>query len=316
MVANAGRDVKVEIRPGLVELVLPQATSIPQLVLEHRSHHGAPMVNTIDFTDDKPVWRLLSPNRQEVFVHVLTRFAYGMKSALSVVGVLRRASEKHGGDFVSNYDQVHADTRYVFSECERYRLEVAASRADPKALTPNFVRIFDDTFPNLTLNLYRAFNKSRAEQIAAEVQLRTVYHIIGEGLGAITGIWGLQKALAELKEESGDLSLPGLSKLVDSFTLVLRRHIAFGMSEMGELAAENYWLTVKTLLRQFRILKPVLERMRGETFERWPEFPFAIDQKELADRGRRRVLSWVRQFVILRPGFVRRKRLRDLSRII
>ncbi|MCB0339153.1 MAG: hypothetical protein KDD53_06095 [Bdellovibrionales bacterium] len=230
----------------LQELALPASVSIRDIFLSHRALHGEPSLDRSNWETDRSNWLRLTPQQQEVFVHVLTRFSFGMRVALDLISTLENAAQIGGREAPVHYAAVRADTGFVAEACESYRLEVGGRDGDPGALTEGFRKVFETIFPARKGDLEKALKTAtRREQIRSEAALRTDYHVIGEGLGAITGIWGMNAAMRELKNASGGESvLPGLASLVGAVTLVERRNIAFGLSEMGELAREAYFPTV------------------------------------------------------------------------
>jgi hypothetical protein len=126
--------------------------------------------------------------------------------------------------------------------------------------------------------------------------------------------------LSNPEDESGQrkpAKLKGLIQLVGEITKIQRRNIAFGLFELGELAREAYFPTVLSVIRQLRETKPILDKMREETFGRWgDEFPFDINQRQLAALGQKRVIGWLARDVIGQPYWMSRTRLRSLSDII
>ena len=308
----------------LRELVLPAKIAVPDLFLRHRRHHGSPVLDTSNWQVDREAWSRLPPDQAGVFVHVLTRLAAGMEVAVGALPLLSRAAAAGQRVYREHYAAIMADTRYIIEACRRYRTEVAQKDNDPVALGGKFEVIFKQVFPARITALEQALTNgaSRREQIRAEARLRTVYHVIGEGLGAISAIWGTSAALHELKAPAensrASMELPGLAILLRDFTLIERRHIAFGLFELGELARKKYLSTVLPLLREFKDTKPVLEQMRAETFGRWgPEFPFTtIDREQLAALAKQRVVGWLRGHVLIRPFIAKRKRLASLGEIV
>jgi hypothetical protein len=244
-----------------------------------------------------------------------------MRLAHDILPLLEKASKQGGGQYAEHYAAIQEDTKYIVDICLRYRNEVAGVDEDPKAFTEGYNKIFREVLPNKVSALKESLSGNRREQIRAEAKLRTVYHIIGEGLGAITGIWGMNAAMRELQtpssSQSQGIELPGLMKLVADMTIIERRHIAFGLNELGRLSQEAYFPTVLSVLKEFKTDKPILEQMRNETFNRWGvEFPFAIDREQLAGLGKQRVLGWIGKHILTRPGVVPRKRLSSLEDIV
>jgi hypothetical protein len=304
----------------LNELFLTRPTPVPEIFLAHRQKHGAPHRDPTTWAHDKNVWRHMGADQRGVFVHVLTRFAYGMQVALQALPILQEMGRIAGRSHAEQYASIRADTEFIAETCMKYRLDVAGVEEDREALTAGYRHIFDDVFPSRINALEKSTLSDRREQIQCEARLRTVYHVIGEGLGAITGVWGLNAALRELQRtnaQAGGINLPGLTKLIGDITLIQRRHIAFGLNEMGELARESYFTAVLAMVREFRQVQPQLDKMRDETFHRWGEtFPFAIDKDVLASLGRKRVIGWICNYVLSRPAWRSPQRLQSLAEVL
>lgn len=243
-----------------------------------------------------------------------------MEVALQALPVLQEMGQLAGRSYPEHYNAIKADTEFIADRCKQYRLDVAKLEDDPGALTDGYLQIFENVFPSRIDALRMSKSSDRREQIRAEAKLRTVYHVIGEGLGAITGVWGLNAALRQLQNtnnQSDAIYLPGLTKLIGEITLIQRRHICFGLHEMGELARESYFPAVLAMFREFRQVQPLLDKMRDESFHRWGEqFPFAIRKDELASLGRKRVISWICNYVLLRPAWRDTQRLQSLAEVL
>ncbi len=278
--------------------------SVPEACIMHREHHGAPKINPELFLGDLAVWPNLtsvSPGQAAVLVHVLTRFKHGLTAAKPALHHLIESTQLAGRCNWGVYLSAAGDTQFMIDTCENYLRDVANTPVDQGAITPNFNRLFNDVFPARISMLEQALKADdRTAQIIAEAKLRTVYHIIGEGLGAITGIWGLNAACREIKDTHG-IELNGLAALTGQITLIMRRNIAFGLSEMVALARESYWNTVPTALKELGSIRPILDGMRSETFNRNYDslemFPFhTIREDRISKLGARRVLSWLFKF--------------------
>lgn len=290
-------------------------TEIPALVSQHRRVHDNPTYDRSTWKLDKENWSHLSKDQQELIGHVLTRFCVGMNCAAQILPTLEAASKKNTTSdlFQLIYKDMASDISFIISGCEAYLETVAGKELDPKAQTENFNKFFHQTLQDAQKAVDA--NQTGVGQLKAEVTLRTMYHVLGEGIGALSGIWGMNKALRELNQKEST-KLPGLEKLLCQFTLIERRNIAFGLHEMGLQAKENYFLTLTTALKTVKEHRPTLEAMRNETFSRWEKFPFDIDQKFLANIAKKRVMGWVRLFIGSKPRFVARAKLKNLEKIL
>lgn len=287
----------------LEELVLPEAINIPDLYRKHYIHHSFKGLAENLFEIDKTNISKLSQEQREVFTHVLTRFVFGYQCALTIIPVLEEFSVENisGTEKGDIYQEISRDTQKLISYCQQYLSRVCDLEIDEKALTSNYLEIFKNRLPFLRDSLLESKDLSRKEQVRAEIKLRTVYHLIGEGLGSISGIWGLREAIKQIDSKEEHETLPAMNNLLSLATLIQRRNLVFGLSEINELVKERFFISSLTLLRELKRTKPILEKMRDETFTRWgEEFPFEIDQDQLATAARKRVYSWLSKVLLSR----------------
>jgi hypothetical protein len=297
------QNLTTPLKSSLDRLSLTTPLPVPEVVSLHRISNPVPAIGELSFNRDFACWNKIDRVKREVLVHVISRFSRGMELAKAAIPTLERAASKAGRKNGEIYRSIENDMDYLGRECRRYLCQVANTwTLDPKAVnSPNFERIFNYRLSNQIDNLQRLIALDDNQQVAkeriqAETKLRLTLHIIAEGLGGITGVWGLNAALRELKGNSKDtgVDLRDLADLMGVITLVLRRNIAFGLSEWRELATKSWWSTMRPAIGEFREVKPILDAMREETFSRWEEFPFqSIDKALLAAAGRKRVLSWI-----------------------
>jgi len=307
-------------------LTLPARITIPEMFRRHREHHGVLCAIVIDVSKETQNFKSLTVPQQEVLIHVLSRLLY----ASTIIN--RRLPEFHStiarqkqstiegaeGDIRS---MVAFDTRAIGSLCANYLNDVCKTPAPPAvALTPNFLKLFDRILAP-QFDAYLAATKSNtANPIAAEVRLRTIYHVIAEGLGAVSAIKGMGAALQQLdsrheqgKDQSGRY-LPGLYETFQRIAFIERRNVAYGLFCLNRLGTgANYFSTTRELLSTVKEVRPVLEAMRGETFGRWSPFPFDIDRQSLQDQTAKHVQGWIKKLIIPWAGF---KNVESLSDII
>lgn len=307
----------------LHELNLPARLSVPEIFLRHREHHGVPVLGDSPsrWGNDVTGWQRMPSRQRQVFVHVLTRFAFGIDAGLAALPLFEAAAKAAGRDHSLHYAAIRADSIYMRDACVAYRSKVGCVDGDRGALTTSYCRLFQEILPAKIQKMESAAALSRRQQIRAEAELRTVYHVVGEGLGAMSGIWGMNAALRKLEGGTAvtgkTIEMPGLCALLANFTLIERRNIAFGLSEMAELVREQYFTASLATAREFLSAAPVLKRMRNETFERWgKQFPFDIDKGRLASMARNRVLGWLGEQVLVRHAPIDRVRLQTLADIV
>lgn len=304
----------------LHELKLRSPMTAPGIFLAHREHHGVPVLNAHEYKNDKPGWAKIKPEQQGVIVHVLQRMRSGFEMGVQAIPVVEKSSDAERRGLSEHYAALLADTKFIVDACGSYILEVAGKREDEGALTPAFRQIFQARLPELIGEVANS-SPNRRDRIRAQARLRTVHHIVGQGLGAITGVWGINAGLHQLANpahpDSEPVHLEELKKLIGLVTLIERRSLMLGLYEMGELARQAYVLTVLSVAREFRSIKPVLDTMRDDTFRRWGEqFPFDIDKDELAWLAKKRVIGWMAQNILGQPSCITRRRIRTLADIL
>jgi hypothetical protein len=297
----------------LDRLSLPSPLSVPEVVVKHREENPVLDLGALSFSRDASQWNRIDLSQREALVHVISRFARGMEVAKDAIPMLSLAARRAGRKNAAIYSNIQNDMDCIGRECRRYLREVALTwELDSQAVkSSNFVAIFDTKLRSHIEKLKSLLEADDNPQLAksrimAESKLRVDLHLIAEGLGGITGVWGLNAAIRELRGNSNNegVELPDLAALIGSITLVLRRNIAFGLSEWRELAKGSWWATMRSAVAEFREVKPSLNGMRKETFTRWEKFPFeSINEDILAEVGRRRVFNWVGNYLLLAGVF-------------
>jgi ribonucleoside-diphosphate reductase beta chain len=193
-------------------------------------------VQDIDFTQDRIDWHeRIDAEERYARMYGLSSFFVGEQRVTSELGPMMRAAP--GEDiriFLST--QIADEARHV-AFFDRFYSEVGVLEADgldgrleetSEHLNPEFGELFDEML------------KRRVDRLAAEpedvetlVEAVTIYHIVIEGMLALTG----QHFIIDYNEREG--TLPGF---VEGFTNVARdehRHVAFGARFLREMARED-----------------------------------------------------------------------------
>ncbi len=193
-------------------------------------------VQDIDFTQDRIDWHERIPERERFMrMYGLSSFFIGEQRVAEELGPMMRACpDEQMRIFLCT--QIADEARHV-AFFNRFYEEVGVLEADDLAgrleetsehLNPSFRTLFDDLL------------KSRVDRLAAEpedlealVEAVTLYHMVIEGMLALTG----QHFIISFNEEQG--TLPGF---VEGFELVARdehRHVAFGARFLREMAERD-----------------------------------------------------------------------------
>ncbi len=193
-------------------------------------------VQDIDFTQDRVDWHERIPaeeRRQRMYG--LSSFFIGEQRVAKELGPMMRAAPSEEmriflctqiadeARHVAFFDRFYAEVGVLESDNLQDRLEETS-----KHLNENFGVLFDELL------------KARVDRLAAEpedletlVEAVTIYHMVIEGMLALTG----QHFIIDYNEEQG--TLPGF---VEGFTNVARdehRHVAFGARFLRDMAGRD-----------------------------------------------------------------------------
>ena len=193
-------------------------------------------VQDLDFTQDRIDWHeRIDAEERYARMYGLSSFFIGEQRVTAELGPMMRAAPREDVRiFLST--QIADEARHV-AFFDRFYSEVGVLAADDlderlvetaEHLNPEFNELFDELL------------KARVDRLAAEpedlealVEAVTIYHMVIEGMLALTG----QHFIIDYNEREG--TLPAF---VEGFTNVARdehRHVAFGARFLREMARED-----------------------------------------------------------------------------
>jgi ribonucleoside-diphosphate reductase beta chain len=190
-------------------------------------------VQDLDFTQDRIDWQeRIDPGERFQRMYGLSSFFVGEQRVAAELGpMMRAAPDEDMRIFLCT--QIADEARHV-AFFDRFYSEVGVLEATgleerlaatSEHLNPEFGELFDDS-------LHRRVDRLAAEPEDLEtlVEAITIYHMVLEGMLALTG----QHFIIDYNERQG--TLPGF---VDGFTKVARdehRHVAFGARFLRDMA--------------------------------------------------------------------------------
>src|SRR3954470_10909259 len=208
--------------------------SYRELYLLWERQHWA--VQDLDFTQDRVDWHeRISPEERVMRMTGLSSFFIGEQRVTAELGPLVRAvPDEDMRIFLST--QIADEARHVvffdrfYPEVGILETEGLAARLDETRahVNPEFEVLFDELLKSKTDRIAR-----EPEDVEATVEFVTLYHMVIEGMLALTG----QHFITDFNEREG--TLPGF---VAGFTNVARdehRHVAFGARFLREMAHED-----------------------------------------------------------------------------
>jgi ribonucleoside-diphosphate reductase beta chain len=218
----------------------------------------------LDFTRDREDWHeRISPEERFQRMYGLSSFFIGEQKVAEELGPIMRAAPTEDQK-VFLCTQIADEARHV-RFFERFYREVGVLEADGLSemleetsahINADFGRLFDEMLGSRTERLSR-----EPEDTEAMVEAVTLYHMVIEGMLALTG----QHFIMEFNEREG--TLPGF---VEGFGNVARdehRHVAFGSVFLREKAREDE--RYKTAIR--RTLEESLPVADGVFSPPWAE---------------------------------------------
>src|SRR5262245_51875087 len=194
-------------------------------------------VQDIDFTQDRIDWHeRIQPDERVARMYGLSSFFVGEQRVAAELGpIMRAVPDEDMRIFLCT--QIADEARHV-AFFDRFYDEVGVLEAEglqerlaetSEHLNPEFGELFDEIL------------HARVDRLAVEpedretlVEAITIYHMIVEGMLALTG----QHFIIDFNERAG--TLPGF---VEGFTNVARdehRHVAFGARFLRDMAREGY----------------------------------------------------------------------------
>ncbi len=190
----------------------------------------------LDFTQDRIDWHeRIGPEERVARMYGLSSFFLGEQRVAAELGPIMRAAPTEAqriflctqiadeARHVAFFDRFYREVGILEAEGLEERLEQTTEHVNPE-----FTHLFDDL-------LRRHVDRLAAEpgDTAAFVEAITIYHMIIEGMLALTG----QHFIIDFNERVG--TLPGF---VEGFINVARdehRHVAFGARFLRDMAAED-----------------------------------------------------------------------------
>src|SRR5919199_1545890 len=189
----------------------------------------------IDFTQDRADWQRMDDDERFQRMYGLSSFFIGEQRVAAELGPMMRAAPQEDvrlflctqiadeARHVAFFDRFYAEVGVLESDNLQDRLEETSAH-----LNREFGVFFDELL------------RARVDRLAAEpedlealVEAVTIYHMVLEGMLALTG----QHFIIDFNERAG--TLPGF---VDGFTKVARdehRHVAFGSRFLRDMARED-----------------------------------------------------------------------------
>lgn len=209
----------------------------------------------IDFTQDRIDWHERIPPEERVArMYGLSSFFIGEQRVAAELGpIMRAAPDEEMRIFLCT--QIADEARHV-AFFDRFYAEVGVLEADgldgrlaetSAHVNPEFGELFDEMLKRRVDRL-----ASEPEDLEAMVEAVTIYHMVIEGMLALTG----QHFIIDYNERVG--TLPGF---VEGFTNVARdehRHVAFGARFLRDMARrdERYGQAIQRALAE---VAPVAE---------------------------------------------------------
>jgi ribonucleoside-diphosphate reductase beta chain len=193
-------------------------------------------VQDLDFTQDRIDWEeRIGPEERYMRMYGLSAFFCGEQRVAAELGpIMRAVPDEDMRVFLCT--QIADEARHV-AFFDRFYREVGVLEADglqarleetSAHLNPEFNTLFDEMLHSRVARL-----AVEPEDREALVEAITIYHMITEGMLALTG----QHFIIDFNEKAG--TLPGF---VEGFTNVARdehRHVAFGARFLRDLARED-----------------------------------------------------------------------------
>jgi ribonucleoside-diphosphate reductase beta chain len=205
-------------------------------------------VQDLDFTQDRADWQAMPEDERFARMYGLSSFFIGEQVVAAELGPMMRAAPAEEmriflgtqiadeARHVAFFDRFYAEVGVFEANTLGERLEQATAH-----LNENFGRLFGEMLGGRVARL-----AAEPEDTEALVEAVTLYHMVIEGMLALTG----QHFIIDFNERHG--TLPGF---VDGFTKVARdehRHVAFGARFLRDMAREEprYAVAIQRTLAQ------------------------------------------------------------------
>jgi ribonucleoside-diphosphate reductase beta chain len=193
-------------------------------------------VQDLDFSQDRIDWHeRIEPEERVARMYGLSSFFVGEQRVAAELGpIMRAVPDEDMRIFLCT--QIADEARHV-AFFDRFYSEVGVLKAD--GLQARLAETSDHLNPEFEV-LFDELLRARVDRLAVEpedrealVEAITIYHMIVEGMLALTG----QHFIIDFNEQAG--TLPGF---VEGFTNVARdehRHVAFGARFLRDMARED-----------------------------------------------------------------------------
>jgi ribonucleoside-diphosphate reductase beta chain len=194
------------------------------------------LTQDLDFSQDRIDWHERIPAEERYQrMYGLSSFFLGEQRVAAELGPMMRAAPTEDMRMFL-CTQIADEARHV-AFFDRFYSEVGVLEADnlddrlveaAEHTNDSFAALFDEALESRVAHLAR-----KPEDLEVLVEAVTIYHMIAEGMLALTG----QHFIIEYNEQEN--TLPGF---VEGFSLVARdehRHVAFGARFLRDMAAED-----------------------------------------------------------------------------
>jgi ribonucleoside-diphosphate reductase beta chain len=232
----------------------------------------------LDFTRDREDWHeRISPEERFQRMYGLSSFFIGEQKVAEELGPIMRAAPTED-QRIFLCTQIADEARHV-RFFERFYREVGVLESDDlgemlvqtsEHLNENFGRLFDEMLGERTARL-----SSEPQDAEALVEAVTLYHMVIEGMLALTG----QHFIMDFNEREG--TLPAF---VEGFQNVARdehRHVAFGSVFLREKAREDERFKQaiqRTLEQALPVADRVLSPPWAQDVDDWELFGYSLDE--------------------------------------
>jgi ribonucleoside-diphosphate reductase beta chain len=235
------------------------------------------LTQEIDFTQDREDWRGFPPEERRQRMYGLSSFFIGEQKVTEELGPMMVAAPTEDmrvflatqiadeARHVRFFDRFYAEVGVLDADSLQGRLEETSAH-----LNPAFSTLFDEMLGSRVRRL-----AADPTDLAAFVEAITLYHMVIEGMLALTG----QHFIIDFNEREG--TLPGF---VEGFNFVARdehRHVAFGSRFLRDVVAEQpqYKQNIQRALEEsLAIADEVLRPPWVEDVEGYEYFGVSIDE--------------------------------------
>ncbi len=241
----------------------------PMRLFEKAKRYGVWNPSDIDFRQDIADWQRLTPQEQEVLLHLTSLFQAGEEAVTADILPLLLTVAAEG-----RLEEELFLTSFLFEEAKhtdffrRFLDEVAGAQVDLSPFhAPNYRTLVYEALPAAMQQLLVAPTP------AAQVRASVTYNMIVEGVLAETGYHAYLSAL----ERNG--LMPGQCQGIRLLKQDESRHIAYGVYLISRLVAadDSLWDVAESTMNA--LLGPALGVV-ADTFARYEVMPFGLEETE------------------------------------